>query len=101
MSSSPVLGKKRTLLSMARELPATNYDGAANSCSESDEDSPIPIVRKGLQDRGMNTPLMNRNMDEGSRTPMNKLEASVGRGGKMVYQVSRSGGPANYYVVQW
>ncbi|ORY20670.1 SNF2 family N-terminal domain-domain-containing protein, partial [Naematelia encephala] len=82
---------KRRLADFRTALPSPrNTDGVPGSCSEeSDDDEPRPLTQAPLRPHDLN--------GESSH----QVSTSVGRGGKIVYNVSRATGQAKYYVVQW
>ena len=103
MPSSPVYHRRgnRTLADIIADVPATNPDTIADSCSDdSDVDEPkaLPHPQQPLGSVKINSMPTPRRVVSPSES---KVQKSVGKGGKIVYQVASPGGPESYYMVQW
>ncbi|WVQ97167.1 hypothetical protein IAU59_004277 [Kwoniella sp. CBS 9459] len=98
---------KRNLGDMLDAIP-TQVDSIPDSCSEASSDDeaeftlptpqPIPLTPLVTQSRGS---AGLKGKGKAVETPRPQVEASVGRNGRLVYQVTPSNKYAEYYAVQW
>ncbi|OCF41407.1 hypothetical protein I317_04798 [Kwoniella heveanensis CBS 569] len=112
MTLSPHAGPSRAKRSLGDMLDAipTQVDSIPDSCSEaSSEDEeeitlptprPIPLTPLVTQPRGL-AGLKGKGKALEMPRLQNQVEASMGRNGRLVYQVTPSNKYAEYYAVQW
>jgi hypothetical protein len=107
----------KSLSHLIDQIPPTNPETVPDSCDEDSSDDeevqPKPLggaraVGGGRSYGGLPSSSRTPNGVRGSvtlRTPVregeSRVEATVGRGGKLVYHTVKTGLPAWYYNVQW
>jgi len=107
----------KSLSHLIDQVPPTNPQSVPDSCDEESSDDeviqpkPLGGARPGGGALGGYAPSSSSRGPVGMRsggpplhTPKSaesRVEASVGRGGKLVYQTVKTGVPAWYYNVQW
>ena len=100
----------RTLGHLVCEVPSTNPDSIADSCGEESSDEeiqpkPLSEVKNGNTASSSSsrfaTPSSIRKGSGGGGENNVRVENTIGRGGKVLYQTTRLDATTTYYSVQW